>query len=110
MLAGAPVTIPGGGRQSRDFVFVEDVVRANLLAAEMAEADGSVFNVAGGQSISIQDLAQALRRGIPGAPQPVSGPPRPGEIRLSAAGLHRAEQALGYRPATGLGRGLAPPG
>jgi len=106
MLAGAPVTIHGDGRQSRDFVFVEDVVRANLLAAEMAEADGSVFNVAGGQSISIQDLAQALRRVIPGAPQPVSGPTRPGDIRFSAAGLHRAEQALGYRPATVLERGL----
>jgi UDP-glucose 4-epimerase len=106
MLAGEPVTIHGDGQQSRDFVFVEDVVRANLLAADLPAGQSGVFNVAGGSSVSVDQLAQTLRRLIPDAPEPVRGPSRPGDIRFSAADLRRASQALGYRPATGLERGL----
>jgi UDP-glucose 4-epimerase len=106
MLAGRPVTIHGDGQQSRDFVFVEDVVRANLLAADLPSETSSVFNIAGGSSTSVEQLARTLRGLIPGAPAPVRGPSRPGDIRFSAADLRQASQALGYRPTTGLERGL----
>jgi UDP-glucose 4-epimerase len=106
MLAGEPVTIHGDGQQSRDFVFVEDVVRANLLAADLPAAQAGVFNVAGGSSVSVEQLAQTLRGLIPGAPEPKRGPSRPGDIRFSAADLRRSSQALGYRPTAGLERGL----
>jgi UDP-glucose 4-epimerase len=106
MLAGEPVTIHGDGQQSRDFVFVEDVVRANLLAADLPAAEAGVFNVAGGSSVSVEQLAQTLRGLIPGTPEPKRGPSRPGDIRFSASDLRRSSQALGYRPATGLERGL----
>jgi UDP-glucose 4-epimerase len=106
MLEGEAVTIHGDGRQSRDFVFVEDVVRANLLAADLPADRSGVFNVAGGTSVSVEELARTLRRLIPGAPEADWGPSRPGDIRFSAADLRHSSQALGYRPATGLERGL----
>jgi UDP-glucose 4-epimerase len=106
MLAGERVTIHGDGQQSRDFVFVEDVVRANILAADLPEDRSGVFNVAGGRSISIGELAGTLRGLIRDAPEPVQGASRPGDIRFSAADLRLSSQALGYRPSTGLERGL----
>ncbi len=106
MLAGEAVTIHGDGQQSRDFVFVDDVVRANLLAADLPAAQSGIFNIAGGSSVSVEQLAHMLRGLIPGVPEPVRGPSRPGDIRFSAADLRRSSQALGYRPATGLERGL----
>jgi UDP-glucose 4-epimerase len=106
MLASEPVTIHGDGQQSRDFVFVGDVVRANLLAADLPADQSGVFNVASGTSISVEQLAQTLRELIPGAPEPIRGPARPGDIRFSVANLRRSSQAMGYRPATGLERGL----
>ena len=106
MLAGEPVTIHGDGQQSRDFVFIEDVVRANLIAAGLPGDRAGVFNIAGGQSIPVATLAQTLQRLIPGSPVPVHGPARPGDIRHSAANLRLSSQAMGYRPATALERGL----
>jgi len=105
LLDGRPPTIYGDGAQSRDFVFVEDVVQAILLAAA-APAGGETFNVAQGTSATIVELAEALRRLVPGSPGPVFGPARPGDIRTSAADIRRATEALGYRPACDLHRGL----
>src|SRR5580692_8746039 len=62
MLAGNAPVIYGDGRQSRDFTFIENVVRANLLAAEAAGAVGKVYNVAGGKSISLLQLVEELNR------------------------------------------------
>jgi UDP-glucose 4-epimerase len=106
MLAGRQVTIDGDGRQTRDFVFVEDVVRANLLAVEHDDVVGGAFNVSGGRSVTICDLADYLAQMIPDAPPPAFGPPRPGDIRNSAASLERAERALGFRPQVDLQEGL----
>jgi nucleoside-diphosphate-sugar epimerase len=106
MLAGDPVTIHGDGQQRRDFVYVEDVVRANLLASELPPEQSGVFNVAGGRSVTVDQLAKTLRGLIPGVPEPVRGPSRLGDIRFSAADLRLSAQALGYRPVTALERGL----
>ena len=106
MLSGQAPTINGDGRQTRDFVFVDDVVRANLLAAEREGAAGGVFNVSGGRSVSILELTSSLQEIIPNAPAPGFGPPRSGDVRFSAAVLSQAERALGYRPVVGLKDGL----
>jgi UDP-glucose 4-epimerase len=106
MLEDQAPTIFGDGRQSRDFVFVEDVVQANLLAADMSAASGEVFNIGCGESTSILDLVLQLRRLFPGAPEPMFAAERPGDIRLSAADLGRATGTLGYRPAWPLHQGL----
>jgi len=106
MLENRPATIYGDGTQSRDFVFVEDIVRANLLAAEAQAASGGVFNIGRGEAVTILELLRQLRRFFQQAPEPVFAAPRPGDIRLSAGEIRRAAEALGYRPAWPLHRGL----
>ena len=105
LLDGRPPTIYGDGEQSRDFVFVEDVVQAMLEASEAA-VGGQVFNVGQGQSRTVLELAEALAAIVPGSPAPVFGPARAGDIRTSAADIGRATKALGYRPAWDLHQGL----
>ncbi len=106
MLEGRPPTIHGDGAQTRDFVFVEDVVQALLLAAATGEAVGDAFNIGGGTSISILDLAHTLQQLIPDSLDPIYAPPRLGDIRFSEADITRAESALGFRPTIDLKEGL----
>jgi UDP-glucose 4-epimerase len=106
MLGRRPPTIHGDGEQTRDFVFVEDVVGAFILAAETKEAVGDVFNIGGGASISILDLAHTLQQIIPNSLDPIYAPPRLGDIRFSEADIIRAESALGFRPTIDLKEGL----
>jgi nucleoside-diphosphate-sugar epimerase len=106
MLEGQSPTIFGDGEQTRDFVFVEDVVQAFILATETDEAIGGVFNIGGGASISILDLVHTLQQLIPGSLDPIYHPPRPGDIRFSEADITRAESALGFRPTIDLKKGL----
>jgi len=106
LLAGQAPLIHGDGRQSRDFVFVEDVVAANLQAAQASAAAGQTFNIASGTSASLLDVMAVLRRLLPSSPDPAFGQARPGDIRSSAADIARAAEALGYRPAHDLHQGL----
>lgn len=105
--AGKPPLIYGDGTQSRDFTYVADAVRANLLAATAAVAPGDVFNVAGGRATTIGDLAARLGEALGRPLVPTFTAPRPGDVRNSVADLSRAERALGYRPTFDLGTGLA---
>lgn len=106
MLGGRAPTIFGDGRQTRDFVFVDDVVRANMMAAEIPGAAGGVFNVGGGQAVSVLNLVEKLRSLIPGAPLPTFASTRQGDIRYSQADLSRAAAGLGYQPEVDLQTGL----
>ena len=108
--AEAPV-IYGDGGQFRDFVFVRDVVAANLLSASVAGAGGSVLNVGTGRRILINRVWEMVQHlsGIELPPE--YGPPRPGDIRESVADIGLATSLLGFEPAydfeTGLGKTLA---
>lgn len=106
MLEGRPPTIHGDGKQTRDFVFVEDAIQAFILAAETGEALGDVFNIGGGASISILDLAHTLQQIIPDSLEPIYASPRLGDIRFSEADITRAESALGFHPTIDLKAGL----
>jgi UDP-glucose 4-epimerase len=106
MLEGRPPTIHGDGKQTRDFVHVEDVVQAFILATQLEKAHGDVFNIGGGISISILDLARTLQQIIPNSLDPIYAPPRLGDIRFSEADITRAQSALGFRPAIDLKKGL----
>jgi UDP-glucose 4-epimerase len=106
LLNGKSPMINGDGKQTRDFVFVEDVVQANLLAADREEVIGGVFNIGGGKSVSILEMVQHLQQLIADGPSPVFGPPRSGDIRFSEADLSLAEKSLGYRPMIDLKEGL----
>jgi len=106
MLAGRTAQIFGDGEQTRDFVFVEDVVRASLLAIEKRGSGGEILNIGGGRSVSILEMVHTLQRILPNAPPPEHVSPRPGDIRFSEADIKVAEQALGYRPTIDLLEGL----
>ena len=100
------VTIYGDGSQTRDFVFVEDVVQGILKASEVEDVAGKVFNLSGGKSISILELVDILHRFFPEAKEPTYGPARDGDIRFSQADITRAIEALEYRPNVAVEEGL----
>jgi len=106
MLGAREATIHGDGEQRRDFVHVDDVVRANLLAAESDKAIGKVLNISGGEAVTVNELAGILQDIIPEAPAPVHGPSREGDIYFSEAVIEQAWRALGYRPEVALVDGL----
>jgi UDP-glucose 4-epimerase len=105
-LRGERPVVYGDGEQTRDFTFVEDAVRANLLAAEAAGAVGQVVNVAGGRRVSLNQLLLAIAElcGVSIAAR--YEPARPGDVRDSLADLARAGELLGYRPEFSLREGL----
>jgi len=105
-LRGEPAQIHGDGEQSRDFTFVTDTVRANLLAADAPAAVGQVINVAGGRRISLNELLAALQQITGSKVAPIHGPGRVGDVRHSLADLGRARTLLGFEPTVSLAEGL----
>ncbi len=107
-LAGTPATVFGDGLQSRDFTFVENVVEANVRAAEAPEASGRVLNIACGERFSLLDLLTMIAEAL-GLPEPVPAthePPRPGDVRHSLADITRAREFLNYAPIVNTRDGL----
>jgi UDP-glucose 4-epimerase len=104
--AGEPITIHGDGKQSRDFTYVGNCVDATLAAAEAPDASGRVFNVAGGQPASVNDLADMIGAILGKAVERRHIPSRSGDIRDSWADLTAAREVLGYEPRIGLEDGL----
>jgi nucleoside-diphosphate-sugar epimerase len=104
--AGQAPTIYGDGGQTRDFVYVKDVVRANLAAAGRAEAAGRVFNVGRGESIRIRELWNLVGEIAGTDLPPVFGPPRQGDIRDSVSDIGAIRRELAFEPEVGLRQGL----
>lgn len=109
LLKGEPPRIFGDGEQTRDFVFVGDVVSANLAAAGAPSAvSGRCFNVATGEPLAISELARVVARILDRPAVPAEhAPARSGEVRHSVADVRRAGEWLGWRPQTPLEQGLA---
>ena len=105
-LDGRPPKVYGDGEQSRDFTFVGDVVRANLLAGEAEGVSGQAFNIAAGNRITINDLVEEVRAATGCEVEAEHEPGRPGDVRHSLADLSRAREELGYEPQTDLSEGL----
>lgn len=108
MLAGKSPTIYGDGEQSRDFTFIDNVVRANRLAAEApaTEVSGKMFNVATGIRYSLNQTYKILQN-IIGFSGPVQyAPPRVGDVKHSLADISLAQKHLKYSPTVGFEEGL----
>ena len=104
---GESPVIYGDGEQSRDFTYVSDVVRANLLASGApASAWGRVYNVAPGAGTTVNELAKAVLAACRGGPEPVHHPPRPGDILHSRADSSAAAAAFGLRAEISLEEGI----
>jgi UDP-glucose 4-epimerase len=106
LLAGLPLTINGDGLQTRDFVHVDDVARANVLALERADVTGAI-NIGTGIETSVVAIADALRAAAGSSAPSVHGPARPGEQRRSCLDAVLAARRLGWRPRVSIADGLA---
>ena len=106
LLQGEPLVIYGDGEQTRDFVNVEDVARANLLAAQ-AQGVSGVFNIASGVTTTINKLVEILRDVSDVAVTVRHQPPRKGEVRHSLANISAAAKAIGYDARVGIHDGLS---
>jgi UDP-glucose 4-epimerase len=98
--------IYGDGEQTRDFVYVKDVVRANLLAMDGKKAAGGIFNIGSGTEVSINQLWKQIAKMAKSKAIPIHEPPRQGDIRRSFASIVKAEQLLGFKPQCSLEEGL----
>ena len=107
LLSNGPPTIYGDGNQSRDFTYVRNVVEANIQALEARGAEGEVFNIACGESITINELVKKMKKILNSNIQPIYTDSRPGDIRDSLADISRARRILGYKPSESLETGLA---
>lgn len=108
LLRNMPPIIFGDGEQTRDFVYVQDVVEANMLALDSKKAAGEVFNIGTGKDISINQLAELLknlmdRKDI----KNIYADPRPSDVKHGYADITKAKQILGYNPKYSIRKGLA---
>ncbi len=117
MLAGQGVTVNGDGRYLRDYVFVGDVARANVLALERDLAEPfAAFNIGTGTTTDVNQLAAQVRSACIALnqsrgrsteiPLPTHGPPRPGDLRSSIVSHRKATEVLGWQPTVSLAEGL----
>ena len=103
---GKPYPVSGDGEQSRDFTYVENVIVANLLAAEAPLQGHTLLNVACGERTTLNQIIAILNE-LTGASLPaVYSPARPGDVRHSLASIARAREVLGYAPRVSLREGL----
>ena len=105
ILAGKAPVIFGDGNQTRDFAFVRDVVRANILSMEKEQAEG-VFNIACGKRTSLNQLAGIIMEIVGLKAGLIHEKPRPGDIQDSLADISAARNELGYEPEYDLMSGL----
>ncbi|HWE25810.1 MAG TPA: NAD-dependent epimerase/dehydratase family protein [Myxococcales bacterium] len=110
VLSGQRPIVFGDGLQTRDFVHVSDVVRAHFLAATVPAAPGETFNVASGQTASLLELIELIKKAagpVAAHLQPLHEPSRAGDLRASSADLTKARTVLGYEPHVALPAGIA---
>lgn len=107
MLRGEAPIINGDGTQSRDFTYVANVVRANLLACAAPErAHGQVINIACGEAYTLLDVVAAINTILGTQIEPTHGPNQIGDVRHSLASIQRASDLIGYTPQVKFEEGL----
>ncbi len=100
-------TIFGDGLTSRDFTYIDNVVEANLKASTAPSAcAGEVMNVACGDRITLNQLADTIRRYVGRGQPPVHGPERPGDVKHSLADIDKARRLIGYEPVVPFAEGI----
>jgi UDP-glucose 4-epimerase len=108
MAAGASATVHGDGEQRRDFTYIDDVVAANIAAAE-ADGDavaGEAYNVGGGRDISVVELLKLVAQLLGAEPRAEHVAPRAGDVRRTWSDVSAAARDLGWRPRVDLEEGL----
>ncbi len=104
LLAGSQPIINGDGKQTRDYVYVGDLVRANVMALSYDKSD--VFNIGTGQETDVNELFQMLKQATGSQLEEVHGPAKAGEQLRSCLSYEKAERILGWKPEVDLKQGL----
>ena len=104
MLRDEQAVINGSGEQERDFVYVDDIVEANLLAVE--RGDGEIYNLGWGFGVSVNEIFARLKEITGYRRDAVHGPPKPGEVFKIYLDASKAQRELGWKPRIGLDEGL----
>jgi UDP-glucose 4-epimerase len=108
ILKNMPPIINGDGEQTRDFVYIEDVVEANMLAMNSKNGAGEVFNIATGKKISINQVAEVLKHIMNKEDlENIHTEPRPTDVKHGYANISKAKKILGYEPRFSIEEGLA---
>jgi UDP-glucose 4-epimerase len=106
ILSGASVVVHGDGQQTRDYVYIEDVLDALIAASDARDIDGQVINVGSGEETSLNDLLEALSDLTDAQPDIIHNHQQGGGLKRLVADLSLARRLLGYRPHTNLRNGL----
>jgi UDP-glucose 4-epimerase len=106
LLRGEPITIFGDGEQTRDFVYIDDIVEGWVRALTTPATRGRVINLGSGRSLSINGLAEAAARAFGGPSRILRAPTRPGEQRSVGADVAQAKALMGWEPSTPFDAGL----
>jgi UDP-glucose 4-epimerase len=104
MLRGEECTIDGDGDQLKDYVYIGDIARANVMA--LTGGDGATLNIGSGRGTSVNQIFAALKAETGSAPPPQFGPPRPGDVRNFWLDTTRAAEVLGWRPEVSFEDGI----
>ncbi len=105
MLKGETPTINGDGNQTRDFVYVEDVARANLLALKKSARE-RVINIGTGKETSVNEIFETIQRSLGTGITPSYGPPIKGEVKKICLDVQRGKRELGWQPEVSLVAGI----
>ena len=106
ILADRPPTVYGDGEQTRDFTYIENVINANLLAAEAPKTSGEIINIACGEHMTINEIIARINKLTGKSVRPNYLDPRPGDIKHSWADIQLAGEVIGYRPTVEFDDGL----
>ncbi|MGY5874905.1 MAG: GDP-mannose 4,6-dehydratase [Candidatus Thorarchaeota archaeon] len=105
-LKGESLMVDGDGKQTRSFVYVDDVVRALIAAAESDDARGQIINISGQDAITILEVAEKVKKFIGDGSKITHGPHRTGDIRHSIGSFDRAQSLLDFTPGVSFDEGL----
>jgi nucleoside-diphosphate-sugar epimerase len=106
VLKDKPPTVYGNGLQSRDFTYVDNVVEANLLAADVKKTTGQVINIACGESVALNQIIDMINQIVGKTVKPVYTDPLPGDVKHSLADVSLARKTIGYKSTVPFRQGL----
>ncbi len=108
ILKDMPPTINGDGEQTRDFIYINDIVEANILAMNSTNGVGEAFNIATGKNVSINQIARILKRLLNKQHlKDIHNEPRPTDVKHGYASIKKAREILGYQPRCSIENGLS---
>jgi nucleoside-diphosphate-sugar epimerase len=106
ILKDQPPTIYGDGEQSRDFTYIDNVVKANLLAARAKETHGEVVNIACGQAVTVNEIIAMINELLGKHVKPIYADARAGDVKHSLADITAARNLIGFEPKVSFAEGL----